>query len=105
MTNQPNNVYTPRRSVDITRQDVVNHPNGSGWVSRPSWEPSEGKRRQEQIEEARIQAIQEYESNLADQHPHAQRLCALEAKVTSLTEKLEYLNKQFVEVLTNGSKK
>jgi hypothetical protein len=96
------NVYKPRHSVNINTGEQVTHPNGSGWVSRPSWEPSEGKRRQEQIEEARQQAIQEYESNLADQHPHAQRLCALEAKVTSLTEKLEYLNKQFVDVLTNG---
>ena len=98
------NIYKPRRSVDITREEAVTHPNGSGWVSRPSWEPSEGKRRQEQIEDARREAIAEYEAKMAEEHPHAVRIGFLETQVKVLKEKLELMNKQFVEVLTGAEK-
>ena len=99
-----NNVYRPRRSVDITTEETVKAPNGSGWVSRPSWEPTEGKRRQEQIEDARREAIEQHERELAESHPHLQRIQKLEAEVMNLKDNLKRMNKTFNEVLTGGSK-
>ena len=101
--NQETNVYRPRRTVDITTTPV-DHATGSGWVNKPSWEPTAGKRRQEQIEEARLQAVADYEQKLADSHPHAQRITALEAQVISLASQLSELNAQFTKVLTSGKK-
>ena len=103
MTEDNSNVRIPRRTVDISSGEQVTHPNGSGWVSRPSWEPSEGRRRQEQIEAARQEAVEAYERNLADQHPHAVRLKALEAQVINLAAQFEHLNKTVSQVLTSGN--
>lgn len=102
--NPQNNVYTPRRSVDIHREETVTAPNGSGWVTRPTWEPSAGKRRQEQIEDARLEALAEQEAQAAAEHPHLQRILKLEAEVMNLKDHVKRMNKTFNEVLTSAQK-
>lgn len=97
-------VYRPQRTVDISKTDepVKSPGDPNAWVSRPTWTPKDGAARNAELEKARIEALEDYQKRLAEQHPLAERCSALEQETRHLKERLARLEKTVTEVLTGG---
>ena len=64
-------------------------PQLSGLVSKASWCPEDGRKRQQEIAAARESAHQEYLAQEAKKDPTLRRIEALEAKVATLLKLLD----------------
>ena len=102
MTNEPN-VYRPRRTVDLSNPgEVIKGVTTEGWVSRPTWNANDSAARSKEIEEAREQALKDYEQQIANLNPLAARVSALETAVKQLSNQLDNNTKQIKELLDNA---
>ena len=62
-----NNEIRPQQHVDIADIQSVDSVS-KGSVSRPTWNPNYGYAREKEITEARIQAMEDYQTQLAEKH-------------------------------------
>ena len=60
-------------------------------ITAPSWDPSAGAARQQQIEEARQEQLEESRRAASEQLPHNLRITALEGVVSRLVEDVKML--------------
>ena len=95
-------VRTPRVSIPINSPGQVKTTNPDGLIDKTTWEATEGLRRQEEIERARIEALKQYEQQQQDNHPLAKRMCALETEVKTLRSQLETFTGLLKDKLNGG---
>ena len=77
--------------VDITAKEQI-ATTSKGMVTT-RWNPSEGASRKQQIEEARLQAHEDYLKQLKEAEPYTKRLLDLEQAVAKLQAELKLLGK------------
>lgn len=71
--------------VDISnKEQVTGVSTGTGMVTSTSWNPNFGYDRKQQIEEARLAALEEQRRQQEEQQPLYLRLAALEGEVMRL---------------------
>ena len=81
------NFIVPQASIDITsKQDIK--PMGAG--IKPTWNPKQGLDRQQEIDQARQVAQQDYQRQLEDTTPLGLRISRLELLVEQLIQHTNY---------------
>ena len=72
---------TPTKSIDISARQTI-RPTGAGITT--TWNPQPGLDRQAEIEQARLEAQQEYQKQQQDTTPLGLRISRLEEMVAEL---------------------
>ena len=77
-------------SIDIKAEPITSTSKG---IVSTTWSPIDGASRQQQIQEARIQAHADYQKQLKEAEPYTARLLELEKSVAKLQAQVKLLQK------------
>ena len=83
-----------KQHIDITNKEQVTAAStGSGKVTGPSWNPNAGFAREQAINEARIQAMEEHARQQAERHDvfETRRFQMMEMAIADLQKRLDAL--------------
>ena len=81
---------TTAPSISIAKKDQVTSTS-EGKITGPSWNPTQGWDRKQQIEEERIKEQAAYQERLALQDPLQMRLLKIEMAIAALQEEVKGL--------------